>query len=324
MRKLAECGWATTADEVIAGIDLRGHRAVVTGGTSGIGSETVRVLAAAGAEVTFTGRNMDAGARVLAEILDRHPEANVRLQELDLADGDSVTAFVRDWVGPLHLLINNAGTAMPTRALTPAGHEVQFASNHLGHFLLTTGLHPALAAGAKDAGGLAGPLGHARVVVLSSRAHLSGPVDFDDINFERREYELLVGYGQSKTATTLFAVEAARRWARDGITVNAVNPGSIQETQLARHHSASVKASIETRKRRGVKSVGQGAATTVLVATSPELRTVTGRYFEDCHEAAVIGPEVPDIPGAQGGVAWFAVHPDLARQLWEVSEQLTG
>lgn len=320
-----ELGWDTTADEAIVGIDLRGIRALVTGGTSGIGAETGRVLAAAGAEVTLTGRNLEAGARVVEEIATRHQGASVRIAALDLSDGNSVSAFAAAWSGPLHLLVNNAGVmALPTRMLSPAGHELQFATNHLGHFALATALHSALAAGAADPVVTGGPLGRARVVSLSSRGHLRAPVDFDDVDFKhRRPYDPMIAYGQSKTANVLFAVDAARRWADDGITVNAVHPGAILETNLSRHMAPEVLEGIQASNLQAFKSIEQGAATSVVVSTAPALAGVSGRYFEDCRQAEVLGPDEPDIASQPRGVAWYALDQDNARRLWTLSQELS-
>jgi len=215
----------STAAEVIDGIDLSGKRAIVTGGASGIGVETARALASAGAEVVLAVRNLEAGARTAAEIVDSTGNSQIRVSPLDLADQKSVAAFVADWDGPLHILVNNAGVMASPLARTAEGWEMQFATNHLGHFALATGLHRALAA----AGG-------ARVVAVSSAAHLRSPVVFEDIQFNHREYEPWTAYGQSKTANVLFAVEGAKRWADDGITVNALHPGGIR-TNLQRHVS---------------------------------------------------------------------------------------
>lgn len=306
-------GWATTADEAIAGIRLDGTRAVVTGASSGIGAETARVLASAGADVTLAVRSPEAGDRVAARITAAAAGSGgtARVARLDLADPASVAAFAAAWTGPLHLLVNNAGImALPERQLTPAGWELQFAVNHLGHFVLAAGLHGALAA----AGG-------ARIVSLSSRGHLRAPVDFDDVNFTARGYDPLLAYGQSKTANVLFAVEAARQWAGDGITANAVHPGAIADTNLSRHMPAGLLANVQATSRQAFKTVGQGAATTVVVATSPRLAGVTGRYFEDCAEAAVIGREESDIPARPRGVAWYALDPGNAARLWELSRK---
>ncbi|WP_327045927.1 SDR family NAD(P)-dependent oxidoreductase [Microbispora sp. NBC_01189] len=215
----------STAAEVIDGVDLRGRRAVVTGGASGIGVETARALAAAGAEVTIAVRDLGAGKRVADDLALALATGNarVRVAPLDLMDQASVASFTATWEGPLHILVNNAGVMASPEARTPEGWESQFATNHLGHFALAAGLRPALAA----AGG-------ARVVSVSSSAHLRSPVVFDDIQFRERPYDPWLAYGQSKTANVLFAVEAGRRWAGDGIVANALMPGAIP-TGLQRH-----------------------------------------------------------------------------------------
>src|SRR5258708_4230040 len=204
-------GFDSTAAEVIDGIDLSGKRAIVTGGSSGIGIETARALAGAGAEVTIALRNTDAGERTAAEITATTGNTAIHVCRLDLADQASVATFVANWSGPLDLLINNAGVMLPDLQRTPEGWEMQFATNHLGHFALALRLHDALAA-ARDA----------RIVSLSSVGHRRSPVVFDDINFTSRSYDPGLAYGQSKTANVLFAVEATRRWIGDGVTANAV------------------------------------------------------------------------------------------------------
>lgn len=296
----------STAAEVIQDIDLTGRRAVVTGGGSGIGIETARALATAGAEVTVAARNLDQGRRAAEEITGTTSNDRVRVAPLDLADPASVAAFVANWDGPLHLLVNNAGIMASPELRTPQGWEMQFATNHLGHFALATGLHPALAA----AGG-------ARVVSVSSAAHLRSPVVFEDIHFRQRPYEPWAAYGQSKTANVLFAVEATRRWADDGILVNALMPGVIR-TNLQRYVSDEDLVRMRTRSGGGEvvwKTVGQGAATSVLVATSPLLDGVGGRYFEDCQEAG------PNQPGTRTGYAPYARDPEAAKRLWRISEE---
>jgi NAD(P)-dependent dehydrogenase (short-subunit alcohol dehydrogenase family) len=294
----------STAADVIEGIDLSGRRAVVTGGASGIGIETARALAGAGAEVTLAVRNRAAGERTAADIAESTWAKPVLVAPLDLADTESVAAFVAGWDGPLDILVSNAGIMASPEMRTPRGWEMQFATNHLGHFALATGLHGALAAA-----------GAARVVSVSSSAHLRSPVVFDDIHFLRREYEPWAAYGQSKTANVLFAVEATRRWAADGITVNALMPGGIR-TALQRY--VSDEELDRMRAQSGApaaqwKTPEQGAATSVLVAASPLLAGVSGRYFEDCNEAAL------NVPGTRRGVAAYALDPEAARQLWEVS-----
>lgn len=300
----------STAAEVIAGIDLGGRRVVVTGGASGIGIETARALAGAGAEVTLAVRNLEAGERTAADITSSTGNKQVLVAPLDLADQASIAAFAAGWEGPLHILINNAGIMASPLMRTPQGWEMQFATNHLGHFALATGLRRALAA----AGG-------ARVVSVSSSAHHRSPVVFEDIHFERRPYEPWSAYGQSKTANVLFAVEATKRWAGDGITANALMPGGIRtglqryvsEEELERLRAASGAAGLRW------KTPEQGAATSILVATSPLLDGIGGRYFEDCQEA-----ETGKL-SARNGVAEYALDPEAAARLWQVSvEALTS
>jgi len=220
----------------------------------------------------------------------------VQVAALDLADPASVAGFVRAWSGPLHILVNNAGVmALPKLTRTAAGYEMQFATNHLGHFALTTGLHGWLA----DAGG-------ARVAAVSSIGHLYGPVVFDDLHYRFRPYDQWTSYGQSKSAIVLFAVAAAQRWADDGIAVNALMPGNIASTALVRHLGPDDFANLG--KETDVtlppeKTIEQGAATSVLLAASPEVEGVTGRYYEDCAEA----PVVQEREGHAGGVAPYAL-----------------
>jgi NAD(P)-dependent dehydrogenase (short-subunit alcohol dehydrogenase family) len=295
----------STAAEVIAGIDLTGRRAIVTGGASGIGAETARALAAANAEVTIAVRNLKAGERVADDIAASTGNKQVLVAPLDLADPASIGALIARWSGPLHLLVNNAGVMrLPDLQLTPDGWEMQFATNHLGHFALAFGLHDALAAA-----------GNARIVSLSSRGHMRSAVIFDDINFTARPYDPGLAYGQSKTANVLFAVEATRRWAGDGVTANAVHPGAIAATNLSRHMDPAVLARIAASGMYKYKTIEQGAATSVLVATSPRLEGIGGRYFEDCNEAVVIDPDAE----APFGVARYALDPDAAARLWQVS-----
>ncbi len=302
-------GFESTAADVIAGIDLTGKRAIVTGGSSGIGVETARALAGAGADVTLAVRDVAAGERTAADITATTGNASVHVGRLDLADPASIAAFVAGWDGPLHLLVNNAGVmALPELQVTPAGQELQFATNHLGHFALAVGLHGALA-----------EAGDARVVSLSSRGHLRSPVVFEDLAFSERPYDQWLAYGQSKTANVLFAVEVTRRWAADGVTVNAVHPGAIAETNLSRHMDPAVLEQLRTSGAYTYKTIPQGAATSVLVASSPQLEGIGGRYFEDCNEAAVV--ESPDAQ-TPSGVAAYALDPENARRLWEVSEAL--
>jgi NAD(P)-dependent dehydrogenase (short-subunit alcohol dehydrogenase family) len=301
-------GFDSTAAEVVAGIDLRGRRAIVTGSSSGIGIETARALASAGAEVTLAVRNINAGAKTAEDITDTTGNAAVHFEELDLADPRSVAAFVAVWNEPLDLLINNAGVmAVPDLELTPEGWELQFATNHLGHFALTVGLHDALAAA---------PAG-ARIASLSSRAHLRSPVIFDDIDFASRPYDPMLAYGQSKTANVLFAVGATRHWSDEGITANAVHPGAIDTTNLSRYLDPDYLEQLRASGTYRFKTPEQGAATTILVATSPQLEGIGGRYFEDCNEAPVIAAELS--PSAGSGVASYALDSANAERLWALS-----
>jgi NAD(P)-dependent dehydrogenase (short-subunit alcohol dehydrogenase family) len=294
-------GFSSTADEVARGVDLSGRRAIITGASSGIGIETARTLAATGAELTLAVRNTAAGDATAAEITSTTGNENIHVARLDVSDRTSVDAFVQAWQGPVHILVNNAGImATPKLERTPEGWEMQFATNHLGHFALTTGLYDALAAD-----------GNARVVVVSSSGHLISPVVFDDINFRYRPYDPLVAYGQSKTANVLFAVEATRRWAADRITANALMPGAIA-TNLQRH-TGGLKTPPERRK-----TPQQGAATSVLLATSPQLVGIGGRYFEDCAEAQVVRERA----GHTGGVAPYALDTANAERLWDESLRL--
>ena len=298
-------GFESTAREVADGIDLTGKRVIVTGAASGIGIETARALAGTGADVTLAVRDSGAGERTAADIRDSTGNDDVRVAWIDLADQASVRAFAAAWDGPLHVLVNNAGVmALPDLRLTREGWELQFATNHLGHFALALGLHDALAAD-----------GAARIVSVSSAAHLRSPVVFDDLHFAFRPYDPWLAYGQSKTANVLFAVEATRRWADDGITANALMPGGIA-TNLQRHLEPGY---IESRMREGIrlKTPEQGAATSVLLATAPDLEG--GRYFEDCREAQVVAGRGDS---AFTGVAPYALDPANAERLWEVSLRL--
>jgi NAD(P)-dependent dehydrogenase (short-subunit alcohol dehydrogenase family) len=293
-----------TASEVVSGRDLTGMNVIVTGGTSGLGAETARVLAAAGARVVTAGRG-----RGTAE-----PPASAEFEELDLASLASVDAFVRRWNRPLHLLINNAGVMRTPLGRTADGFELQFGTNHLGHFALTTGLLPAL----RDAG-------EARVVVLSSRGHRRSDVDFDDPNYLSRRYDPWAAYGQSKTANCLFAVGLTQR----GMPANAVAPGSIQ-TNLMRHmprEELAERGWLDSAGNRvngpgpEWKTVEQGAATTVWAAVAPELQGVGGKYLDNC---AIAEPWTGPGEVAFGFYAPYALDPDHAERLWVLSEKLTA
>jgi NAD(P)-dependent dehydrogenase (short-subunit alcohol dehydrogenase family) len=293
-----------TASEVASGHDLTGMNVIVTGGTSGLGAETVRVLATAGARVVAAGRS-----RRTAEL-----PAPAEFEELDLASLNAVDDFVRRWKWPLHLLINNAGVMRTPFGRTADGFELQFGTNHLGHFALTTGLLPAL----RDAGG-------ARVVVLSSRGHRRSDVDFGDPNYLYRPYDPWEAYGQSKTANCLFAVGLTRR----GMPANAVAPGAIQ-TSLMRHmphEELAARGWLDSAGNRvngpgqEWKTVEQGAATTIWAAVAPQLQGVGGKYLDNC---AIAEPWTGQGEVPFGFYAPYALDPDNAERLWTLSEKLTA
>lgn len=293
-----------TAEVVSEGIDLTGRRAIVTGAASGIGVETARTLARRGAEVTIAARRLPAAQKVAADIARSTGNPKVQAAFLELTDRRSVADFADGWSGPLDLLVDNAGVMMIQQLSRDAGgHEMQFSTNHLGHFDLTTQLHPALVA----ADG-------ARVVMLSSSGHLFGPVVFDDVDYRFRPYDPLSAYAQSKTAEILFAVGASARWADDGIVVNAVNPGAIA-TDLQRHVGGTLATPVELQK-----SVQQGASTSIFAAVSPLLEGIGGRYFNDNTEAVVVRERPADPKVLVTTVAQYALDPDAADRLWALSE----
>ena len=307
---------ASTADEVLTGVDLGGVRAVVTGSSSGLGVETARALAAAGAQVTLAVRNTEAGHAAADGIRRSGVAIAPRVMPLDLASRRSVADFLDAWDGPLHLLVNNAGLVTPGLERTAEGWEMQFATNHLGHLAVATGLHDALAAGASERDG-------ARIVSLSSTAHMRAGIDFDDLHFERRSYDPQTAYAQSKTANSLFAVEATRRWAADGIVANAVNPGGVA-TGLQRNFTPQQKASLDAAEAAGVftyKTIQQGAATTMVAAVAPEFAHTGGHYLDDCQEAYTV-PNDAQLADHPHGVKAWALEPENAQRLWTVSAGL--
>jgi len=298
----------STAAEVIAGVDLTGKRAIVTGASSGIGVETARALASAGAEVTLAVRDVEAGKRIATDITSKTGNKNVFVAPLDLNSHASIMAFTKAWKGPLHILVNNAGImALPELTLTPEGWEQQFATNHLGHFELALDLHDALAAA-----------GNARVVSVSSRGHGFSPIVFDDIHYANRKYNDFEAYGQSKTANVLFALEGSKRWAKDGITVNACHPGSIK-TNLRRYMTPNPQhEELEKKMNFNYKSVEQGASTQVWLATSPLVEGIGGRYFQDNNEEEV----VPGRDVGSPGCSPHALDAADAAKLWDVSLEM--
>jgi NAD(P)-dependent dehydrogenase (short-subunit alcohol dehydrogenase family) len=312
---------ASTTDDVIAGIDLSGQVAVVTGGYSGLGLQTARTLAAAGADVIVPARDPGRAAAAL-EGLKR-----VSVGPMDLLDPASVDAFASRFLAtgrPLDILVNSAGIMAAPLARDGRGYESQFATNHLGHFQLTARLWEALS----RADG-------ARVVSVSSLGHRYSPVVFDDPNFEHREYDPWAAYGQSKTANILFAVELDRRGQDAGVRAFSLHPGSIPGTGLERHvprQDLEAAGIIDEAGNpildpgRNLKTVPQGAATIVWCATSPQLDGKGGVYCENCDIAPVISEQIGETSMADGahlrGVMPYAVDPKGAEQLWTLSERL--
>jgi NAD(P)-dependent dehydrogenase (short-subunit alcohol dehydrogenase family) len=296
----------STTTQVLNGIDLSGQHILVTGAGGGLGAETARALANVGAAVTLAVRRLSAGEELALDIRQSTGNDEVWAVPLDLADQASVRTLVDEWTHPLDVLVNNAGImAVPELQRTSAGWEIQFATNFMGHFALVTGLHDALAAD-----------GGARIVSVSSNAHLMSPVIFDDLHFRFRPYDPWTAYGQSKTAAVLLAVEVTRRWSSDRIVANALNPGAIA-TGLQKH-TGGLATPEEFRK-----TVEQGAATSVLLAASPLVDGIGGRYFENSNEAPVVSAR-PAAFGRASGVAPYALDLANAQRLWEVASELTA
>ena len=306
----------TTTADVIAGHDLSGCRAVITGSTGGIGLETAITLAGAGAAVVIAARDVDKAKASLQIIRTLHPAAEVSAATLDLTDLASIRTCAAALVGdgePVDLLVNNAGVMFPPLTRTADGFELQFGTNHLGHFAFTSGLMPLLRAANQP-----------RVVNVSSAGHRMGAIDFEDPNFERRTYDKFAGYGQSKTANVLFAREFDRRYGSGGLHAFSLHPGMIM-TELGRHMgtddfeelSARARASAASESSGGFsgqgmpsfKTIPQGAATSVYACVTPDLVTLGGAYLSDC---AVVDP-----------CPW-ANNDEDAQRLWTLSEELVG
>ncbi|MEZ0349310.1 SDR family NAD(P)-dependent oxidoreductase [Mycobacterium sp. pR1184] len=301
-----------TALQVVEGNDLSGKVCVITGASSGLGRESARALATAGAHVILAARNSDALADTAQWVRDEVPGAATSTIELDLTALSSVRAAataISDIAPAVHVLMNNAGVMFTPFGRTRDGFELQIGTNHFGHFELTRLLVPQLAAAQG-----------ARVVILSSGGHVMGDVDFDDPNWERRDYDKFVAYGASKTANILHTIEADRRLRDSGIRAYAVHPGTVA-TSLARYMSRDDfsdlrKLVVDNSALRGESSDGrldfstpeQGAATQVWAAVSPELADRGALYLEDC--------------GISENVAPYASDPQRAAEFWLLSEKV--
>lgn len=312
-------GATTTADEVFDGMDLSGKLVVITGGASGLGQETARAMAAKSAQIVIPVRDTAKGEEAVAMIQNSVPDANIELMECDLGSMKSIRSFAGAFLAKhdqIDLLINNAGVMACPYSETSDGLEMQFGTNHIGHFLLTNLLMPAILKGAESSGG-------GRIVNLSSRGHHFDRVHFDDLNFETRDYDKWQSYGQAKTANILFSVGLEARLADKSVHAYAVHPGGIQ-TNLGRHLSEEdITALLKRMEDNGgesfaFKTVAAGAATTCFAATAPEVAGKGGIYLEDCHVAAV------DDENPQDGVRSYAVDADNAEKLWAMSEEIVG
>lgn len=311
-----EGGATATAAEIIAGHDLTGKETIVTGGYSGIGYQTSKALASAGARVVIAGRDASRGEAAVARLKQATGNEKIVFRPLDLSSLESVTGWARRHVAtgkPLHILVNNAGIMATPLQRTADGFEAQLGVNHLAHFAFTLGLLPCLRTA-----------GDARVVCLTSSAHRRSDIDYDDPNYDHRPYDPWQAYGQSKTANALFATGFAAHHGGTGLSVNAVMPGAIH-TALQRHMD---RTSLERRGwldaagnpvSDGWKTPEQGAATSVWAAVAPELGGVSGRYLADC---AIAEPWTRDDPLPGGHYLPYALDRDNAERLWRLSRKL--
>jgi NAD(P)-dependent dehydrogenase (short-subunit alcohol dehydrogenase family) len=298
---------STTTTDVLEGVDLSGRTVVVTGATAGIGRETARALAAAGASVVITARSDEKGAATVAGMRERVPGADVSYEVLELGSLDSVRAFTDRFTAThdrLDVLIGNAGIMAVPFGRTDDGFELQFGTNHLGHFTLVGRLLPLLVASAPS-----------RVVLLSSGGHMASDIIWDDPNFESHDYNKMDAYGQSKTANILHAVELERRYGPLGVHAYAVHPGMVA-TQLARNFTPDVMEDLKARAKAAPSGglpatvgVDVGAATSVWAATTSELDAEGGSYLADCAVATA---------------APYATDLGAAARLWALSEELVG
>lgn len=312
---------ASTSKDVIKGIDLTGKTAIVTGGYVGLGLETTKMLVTAGAKVVVPARSKEKAVKYLEGV------ENVEIEEMDLMNPASIDAFAERFLAkdePLHLLINNAGIMWAPLNRDAKGNESHFSTNHLGHFQLTNRLWSALQK-ADDA----------RIVNVSSRGHHFSPVVFEDVNFENREYDHLLAYGQSKTANILFTVSLDEKGKDDNIRAFSLHPGGILDTELGRNISMDeplIQNYLDADGKpildpvNGLKTIEQGAATQIWLATNPKLDGLGGLFAEDCDIAqiAVINDNTSEIGEIvkRTGVMPYAFDKENADKLWTLSEKL--
>jgi NAD(P)-dependent dehydrogenase (short-subunit alcohol dehydrogenase family) len=306
-------GAESTADEVLAGIDLKGKRVLVTGVSAGLGVETARSLVAHGATVVGTARDLTKARSALAEA----GKTTVDLVEMDLASLASVRRAATDLLArakPFDVIVANAGVMACPQGKTQDGFETQFGTNHLGHFVFVNRLVSLLKPGA-------------RIVNLSSAGHQISDVDLDDPNFERTPYQAFTAYGRSKTANILYAVALDAKLKGRGVRATAIHPGGIQ-TELGRHLTPELIEQMMTRSCRAAtkdapqfkfKTVPQGSATSVWSGCVASADAVGGRYCEDCHVC-----EVNDDATSRVGVRSYALNPERANALWRKSEEMVG
>lgn len=308
----SEFGETSTASQVINGIDLNGKIIIVTGGHSGIGLETTKILSEAGATIIVGARNIAKAGQALAEV------KNISIMELDLSEPLSVNEFADEYrksFDRCDILINNAGIMATPLLRNSLGYEMQFATNHLGHFQLTANLWNELRKST------------ARVICLSSLGHRFSGIQFDDPNFLTHPYEKWTAYGQSKTANSLFAVHLDKIGKEYGVRAFAVHPGRITSTELNRFMSDEEKATATSASSTipnyvpsFIKSIAQGAATTIWCATSPQLENKGGVYCADCDISPIVENDSPQT----NGVRKWAINPSMAEELWTLSEKLTN